>query len=65
MRKEYRFEEPGPDVLETVRSAAPEGLISCTLARKLARDLGVPPQVIGRAADLLKIKVINCELGCF
>ncbi|MFZ5873407.1 MAG: hypothetical protein ACOYW8_03205 [Bacillota bacterium] len=65
MRKEYRFEEPGPEVMEAVRAAAPEGSISCALARKLAHDLGVPPQVIGRAADLLKIKVKNCELGCF
>ncbi len=64
-KKDYQLEDPGPEVLEAVRAAAPQGSISCTLARKVARDLGVSPRVVGRAADLLGIKVKNCELGCF
>ena len=65
MKKDYHLEDPGPEVLEAVRAAASAGSISCTRARKVARDLGVSPRVVGRAADLLGIKVKNCELGCF
>lgn len=65
MKQDYRSDEPGPEVLEAVRAAAADGSITCTLARKLAGDLSVSPQVVGRAADQLNIKIKNCELGCF
>ncbi|MGE5455007.1 MAG: hypothetical protein ACM3O9_07415 [Methylocystaceae bacterium] len=44
---------------------SPEGKISCSLARKVAEDLGVPPQKVGEACNQLKIKICACELGCF
>ena len=52
-------------IKEALKKAAPEGKLSCTAARKLAADLGVPPKQIGQAADELKIKIFACELGCF
>ncbi|HAG07118.1 MAG: hypothetical protein XD69_0567 [Clostridia bacterium 62_21] len=55
-----------PDkVLDAVRRAAPEGRISCPRARALAGELGVPARVVGRAADVLGVKIYGCELGCF
>jgi LAO/AO transport system kinase len=39
--------------------------ISCSLARKIAEDLGVTYSDIGKAADEIEIKIRNCELGCF
>jgi len=52
-------------VLEAVKLAAPEGRISCADAHALARKLGVELILIGKAADELKIKIRNCQLGCF
>ncbi|WP_169799880.1 hypothetical protein [Desulfolucanica intricata] len=52
-------------ILDAVKKAAPEGRLSCTAARKLADDFNVPPKIIGQAADILKIKIKACELGCF
>lgn len=57
--------EVTPEVLEALRKAARDGRISCTSARKLAEELKVPPRIVGEAADMLKIKIKACELGCF
>ncbi len=39
--------------------------ISCSEARKIAEETGLPYSDIGKLADELKIKIKNCELGCF
>ncbi len=52
-------------VLESVKKAAPDGKLSCADAHALARVLGVEFIVIGQAANELKIKIRNCQLGCF
>ena len=49
----------------SLRAAAVDGRISCPLARKIARELAVPFREVGEAADTLKIKITDCELGCF
>lgn len=52
-------------VLGAVETAAKEGRISCHSARKIAEELKVPYREVGQAADELKIKIVQCELGCF
>lgn len=53
------------NVLEAVKTVAPEGKISCADAHAVAAKLGVELIIIGKAADELKIKINNCQLGCF
>lgn len=53
------------EVLEAVKKAAPNGRITCTAARSLAKELKVELREIGEACDALKIKIKACELGCF
>ena len=53
------------NVLEAVKSAAPEGRITCAEAHNLAHRLGVEIIVVGQAADELKIRIKSCRLGCF
>ncbi|MCL4492093.1 MAG: hypothetical protein M1510_09375 [Nitrospirae bacterium] len=50
---------------ELLKEQAAGNRISCGLARKIAEELGVPYREVGKAADELKIKIKNCELGCF
>jgi len=52
-------------IRQAVIDAARDGRLSCTTARKLARELQVSPREIGQACDELKIKIHACELGCF
>lgn len=39
--------------------------ISCSEARRIAEETGLPYSEVGRLADEQEIKIINCELGCF
>jgi len=52
-------------VAEEIRKRAANGRLSCTAARKIAQDLSVSFREIGRTADQLKVKITDCELGCF
>ena len=59
MEKSYEIIE------QRLRESAQDSRLSCTLARKIAEELDVPYEEVGEAADRLKIKIQNCELGCF
>ncbi|WP_338833236.1 hypothetical protein MHLNE_21950 [Moorella humiferrea] len=54
-------------VQAAVKEAAAEhgGRLPCAVAQELARRLQVPMREVGRAADELQIKIIQCQLGCF
>ena len=39
--------------------------ITCGDARKIAEETGLPYYEVGRIADDLKVKIRDCELGCF
>jgi hypothetical protein len=52
-------------IVEELKARAEDGRIPCGVALKLAGELGISPQEVGRAANQLKIKVVNCSLGCF
>lgn len=50
---------------EVKKTASDGGKISCPKARRLAKELGVSPKLVGKACDELGIKIKDCELGCF
>lgn len=50
---------------EAVRSAAVEGRLSCEQAHALGEELGVPLREIGTVCNELKIRIKDCQLGCF
>ncbi len=55
-----------PRLIETLRSKAGDDLrLSCAEAFKIARDLDVPPAVVGSTCNELGIRVTSCQLGCF
>jgi LAO/AO transport system kinase len=48
-----------------IKKAASNGIITCAALRKIAEESGASYSNAGKAADKLKIKVRNCDLGCF
>ena len=58
-------EKPDPAVAKAVTEAADSGRISCTRVFEIGSDLGVSPAEAGKTVDLLKIKLIKCQLGLF
>jgi hypothetical protein len=53
------------DVKTRIKAAAPQGKIPCAAAFKLAGELGLSRKDLGELLNDLKIKIIQCQLGCF
>jgi hypothetical protein len=62
---EYFVEDLDPRIVEALQERAEDGRIACAAACRIAEELDVPTQEVGRTANELKIKIINCSLGCF
>jgi len=48
-----------------IKKKATDGKITCAVLRKIAEELGVPYKEAGETANELKIKIRDCDLGCF
>ncbi len=48
-----------------IKEKASGNKISCPVLRKIAEELSVSYREAGQAADELKIKIKDCDLGCF
>ncbi len=53
------------DIEEILKKKSAEGRITCDDARKIAEELGIDYKEVGKTANELKIKIKDCELGCF
>ncbi|MDP3183630.1 MAG: hypothetical protein Q8M54_12565 [Desulfobaccales bacterium] len=53
------------DLKAKIKAAAPEGKISCPQAFRVAEELGITRKALGELLNELKIKIIQCQLGCF
>ncbi|HBR22582.1 MAG TPA: hypothetical protein DD713_08490 [Nitrospiraceae bacterium] len=62
--KEY-FQVKNKLLEEEIKRKAVKGKLSCSAARKIAEETGVTYKIVGNAADRLKIKITDCQLGCF
>lgn len=54
-----------PEIADCIRNKSKSGRISCSGAHGIAGELGSKPGEIGKAIDLMEIKVIQCQLGLF
>lgn len=50
---------------EMLKEKSDNGRISCSAARDIAEGLGISYKDVGRMADELGMKIIDCQLGCF
>ena len=53
------------DVKARIKAAAPEGKLACAAAFRLAEELGLSRHDLGELLNELKIKIMQCQLGCF
>lgn len=58
-------EKPNPAVAKAVTAAADAGKIACAQVFSIASELGVGPAEAGKTVDLLKIRLVKCQLGLF
>lgn len=52
-------------IAEEIKKHAVDNRLPCPVARKIAQDLAVSYKNVGSVADELRVKITNCELGCF
>ncbi|MBI2831383.1 MAG: hypothetical protein HYX79_03910 [Chloroflexi bacterium] len=50
---------------DRIKSSLVEGYLPCAMAFKVAKDLNVTPRRVGDAVSKQKIKIVQCQLGCF
>ena len=48
-----------------IKAKAPEGKIPCAAAMNLAKELGISRKEMGELLNELRIKITQCQLGCF
>jgi len=50
---------------ETILAKAKDGKIPCAVCFKIADDLGIAKKEITKVLNEMKIKISQCQLGCF
>gem|GEM_PF-230365 len=53
------------EIAAKLKEAAKDGKISCAVAQKIANENKVPMKQVGDLLNKLKIKIAQCQLGCF
>ncbi len=53
------------EIAEKLKEAAKEGKITCAMAQKIAIENKVPMKRVGDLLNQMKIKITQCQLGCF
>ena len=54
-----------PRIAEKIKSLADEGRLTCAMAHRAAEESGVAPSEIGIQADLLELRISQCQMGLF
>ena len=50
---------------DIILSKSKEGKIPCALCFKIAEDFGISKKEMGKILNEVKIKISQCQLGCF
>jgi len=50
---------------EAILAKAKDGKLPCALCFKIAEDFGVSKREMGKILNEIKIKISQCQLGCF
>ncbi len=53
------------EIIGKVKEVAKEGKIPCALAMKIAADYKISNKQMGDLLNRVKIKIAQCQLGCF
>ena len=54
-----------PEIQQALEQVIREETASCANLHKIANDLDVPPSEVGKAADLMEVRVARCQMGLF
>jgi hypothetical protein len=52
-------------IVKAIQEKSPGGALSCAIGEKISKDLKVEMAQVGITADLLEMKIKECQLGLF
>jgi len=52
-------------IAKAIREKSPGGALSCAMGEKISKELKVDMAEVGKTADLLEMKIKECQLGLF
>ena len=50
---------------EVIKEKVKDGKLPCPLCFKIAEDFGISRKEMGKILNEMKIKISQCQLGCF
>jgi hypothetical protein len=50
---------------EAIQEKAKDGKLPCAVSFKIAEDFGISKKEMGKILNEMKIKIGQCQLGCF
>ncbi len=50
---------------EVIKERSKDGKLPCAVCFKIADDLGIPKKELTKILNEMKIKISQCQLGCF
>ncbi len=53
------------EFIAKIKAASKDGKMTCVMAQKIALDNKIPMKQMGDLLNQLKIKISQCQLGCF
>ena len=53
------------EIAAKLKEVSREGKITCAMAQKIAVENKVPMKKVGDLLNQMKIKIAQCQLGCF
>ena len=63
--KHQNVTPPNTKLKNAILAAADDGRISCARAHAISQQNSISPAEVGQAADLLEIRLTDCQLGLF
>ena len=53
------------EIAAKLKEVARDGKIACAMAQKIALENKIPMKQVGEILNQMKIKIMQCQLGCF
>ncbi len=50
---------------EAIKEKAKDGKLPCALCFKIAEEFGISKNEMGKILNEMKVKISQCQLGCF
>jgi hypothetical protein len=50
---------------EAIQGKAKDGKLPCAMCFKIAEDFGISKREMGKILNEMKVKIRQCQLGCF